>query len=78
MTLSQLHPESASTPVGWLAVILGTSLQEMWTAERKISMRGCEQENGCHGDAAAGRPGELDVGFYGPQDVRRGVKWPGL
>ena len=41
--------------------------------KKKTSMRGCEQESGCHGDAVTGQE-VLDVGFYGPQDVRQGVE----
>ncbi len=42
--------------------------------KKKKYLRGCERESGCHGDAVADGPGGLDVGFYGPQDVRWGVE----
>lgn len=31
--------------------------------EKKISMRGCEQESGCHGDAVADGPGGAECWF---------------
>lgn len=34
-----------------------------------------EKKNSCHGDAVADGSGELDFGFYGPQDFRWGVEW---
>ena len=47
--------------------------EEKKKKKKKTSMRGCEQESGCHGDAVTGQE-VLDVGFYGPQDVRQGVE----